>query len=502
MAVLDFPGDMVPLDKEQQGRLRRDLHPAQLLLVCLNDICPRGPPPKPPSDSSPNPNQSPEESFHTFVNKLAQILDFEPKGNTITALTVILLDAKVTYVFASNQRGPGALNNARKCLKEVLDILKSNIEATSKAPDHVIEKRLMDKILWWNKVRVRSYLTALSKELQTCMGRCDNTQEGTKAKQALADLASTLPDLNQGGQKTEIYIEATVQCIKAIQANRNSPLQRYISARSAEDHNMGKGGSWSNLQHAAGRLLSYQYAVEVLVHAHHMWADTDLFRDFEIESIRSSKPYPADANLLNPTPETAELILNRAPGTEVHKQELKQSAVELEKYHLKKHFQSRWEAQAQAEKGMRRIVHAEILLHSWLLATEGGVRSHRFFQGWQYIGTSKPPCRMCTEYFTTVISTPVQFRAPHPNSYLNFRLPDPYVDGKQKGKEQREKQARQKWCEDLGKMKAGVYAAVARVLREKVAEWKRFDSNTYTDRVRSVRGDGGDVALLTSWLGR
>jgi len=203
MAVLDFPGDMVPLDKDQQGKLRKDLHPAQLLLVCLNDICPRGPPPK-PSDPPPNLYQSPEEMFHTLVNKLAQILDFEPKGDTITAMAVILFEGKVTYVFASNQRGPNAMKNARKGLEDVLNILKANLEAPSKEPDHVIEQRLMDKVLWWNKVRVRSYLTALSIELEKCMPRCDiSTPDGKAARGALGDLAKTLPDLKMGGQKTE-----------------------------------------------------------------------------------------------------------------------------------------------------------------------------------------------------------------------------------------------------------------------------------------------------------
>jgi hypothetical protein len=82
--------------------------------------------------------------FHTFANNLAQILDFEPKGDTVTALAVIFFDAKVTYVFASNQRGPNVLKNARKGLEEVL---KTNLEASSKEPDRVIEQRLMNKIL-------------------------------------------------------------------------------------------------------------------------------------------------------------------------------------------------------------------------------------------------------------------------------------------------------------------------------------------------------------------
>ncbi|KAK1753258.1 hypothetical protein QBC47DRAFT_388083 [Echria macrotheca] len=500
MSVLDIPGEIVPLDKEQQGKLRRDFHPAELLLVCLNQICPRGPQQK-PADSPPNPNQSSEELFHTLLNKLSQVLDFESKGNTITSMTVVKYEEKFTYVFASNQRKTPALKKAREGLSEILNILKSNLEASSKEPDTVIEERLMHKILWWNHVRVRSYLQFLSKELQRCMERCDSTPDATAAKEGLAKLAQSLPDLTDSKEKSDAYIQATARCIQAIQANRNTPLQKYISARSADDHNkLIKGGSWSNLQHVAGRLLSYRYAVEVLVHAHHTWAETDLFRDFEIKSVRSSEPYPAEANLLNAVPETADLILNRAPGSDKNRQALKKNAADLEKYELNKHLEQLWAAKAQ--EGMRPIVHCEILLHSWLLSTDGGVQSHRFFQGWRYIGTSKPLCRMCTEYFTA-ISTPVQFRAGHPNSYLNFRLPDPYVSPKQNGKVQRQKEARQRWCEDLGKMKGRVYASVAKVLEEKVAEWKRFDSNTYTDRVKSVNGDGGagDVGLLARFLG-
>lgn len=194
MAVLDFPGDIVPLDKDQRGKLRTFLHPAQLLLVCLNDVCPRGPPQK-PSEPPPDHNQSPEEMFHTFVNKLAQVLNFDTNGDTVTALAVILHNGKTTYVFASNNRSKVPLNNARKGLADILNILKSNLEATPKEPDHVIERRLMDKIPWWNKIRLRTYLNTLAKELQTSMNRCDtSTVEGTAAKNGLSKMAGTLPD--------------------------------------------------------------------------------------------------------------------------------------------------------------------------------------------------------------------------------------------------------------------------------------------------------------------
>jgi len=174
-----------------------------------------------------------------------------------------------------------------------------------------------------------------------------------------------------------------IHTIRTVQSLQNTTLHRYISARAAEDHTMAKGGSWSVLKHVTGRLLSYQYAVEVLVHAHHIWANTDLFHDFEIESVRSSSPYTVTKDLLNPTPESAEMILNRAPGTSKRKEDMKIQAKELEKYSLGSAFHELWLKQVKGET--EQIVHAEILLHSWLMTTEGGVHKTRFFQGWQYI---------------------------------------------------------------------------------------------------------------------
>jgi hypothetical protein len=113
--------------------------------------------------------------FQTLVNKLAQICDFEPKGNTVTALTVIWYNGRVCYVLASNRRGGGALKNARAGLNAVLGILKANLEASARVSDEEMEKRLLREILSWNNVRVRSYLISLSRELQVCMKRCDTS---------------------------------------------------------------------------------------------------------------------------------------------------------------------------------------------------------------------------------------------------------------------------------------------------------------------------------------
>ncbi|KAL2126462.1 hypothetical protein VTI74DRAFT_856 [Chaetomium olivicolor] len=369
--------------------------------------------------------------FHTFVNKFAQICDFEPKGNTVSAIAIIWQDGRICYVASSNRGTRGRLKNARAALTAVLGILKSNLEAKTSESDEVMKGRLVREVLRWNSVRVRSYLTSLSKASQACMKRCDDSHpDGMSARKALEKWACDLPDTNQDGQKSENYIGSTMHCIKTLHENRKSPLQRYIQARAVEDDKMATGGCWSTLRHAAGRLLSYQYAVQTLVHAHRIWADTDLFRDFDVKSLRSSGSYPAQA--LDLKPETAEAVINRAPG--------------------------------------------------------GPSRT----QSWRYIGSSKLICRLCQHYFN-VIATPVRFRSGHLNTYLNWRLPDIYVDEGDEGSIERE---RKTWYEVLGQMKGQVYAAVARVLEEKVSDRKPHDSNTHTDRITGA----GDPNHLANWI--
>lgn len=283
----------------------------------------------------------------------------------------------------------------------------------------------------------------------------------------------------------QVDINSTMQCIETINNNRTSPLQNYIGARAVEDNNLAKGGCWATLQHAAGRLLSYRYAAQTLVHAHRIWADTELFRDFDIECLRSSNSYPKDA--LNSKPETAQSILNRMPGCSPERREVyKQQAADLQRYNLDARVEQQWNTKLEP------IVHAEMLLHDWLSRTEGGTQPGRFFQGWQYIGTSKPVCRLCQEYFN-VIATPVQFRSGHPNLYLNWKLPDMYVD---RDDEASAEAARKAWNRVLDGMKSRIYAMVVYILKEKVSESKPNDSNTFTDRITGA----GDVSHLANWL--
>lgn len=120
-----------------------------------------------------------------------------------------------------------------------------------------------------------------------------------------------------------------------------------------------------------------------------------------------------------------------------------------------------------------------MILHDWLSRTPGGLQPSRFFEGWQYIGTSKPVCRLCRYYFD-IIATPVHFRDGHPNSYVNWRLPDVRP---QSNKPQDMQQASNDWCKIMDQIKTKVYADLRRVLEEQKTDQKVNDSNTYTDRL-------------------
>ena len=78
--------------------------------------------------------------------------------------------------------------------------------------------------------------------------------------------------------------------------------------------------------------------------------------------------------------------------------------------------------QAYDSKCFETIVHAEVLLHSWLKSQEGGFRTVKFFNNWAYIGVSKPVCKLC-DYSLKQYSNEIEVRESHGNLFLSWRFP-------------------------------------------------------------------------------
>jgi hypothetical protein len=168
---LENPGTSVPLGANQRRRAKEFYYPL-LFLDSVQDCCQHAIARK-VADAPQNPNQSFEADFRTLVNKLAHICDYQPGGDTITALVVLAFDGRIVYAFASNSRKRPNLIQTKNDLTSVLNILKANLEAETKESDQGLFHRLLRQTLPLNTVRVQMYPTHLNKYLQACVRVCE-----------------------------------------------------------------------------------------------------------------------------------------------------------------------------------------------------------------------------------------------------------------------------------------------------------------------------------------
>jgi hypothetical protein len=152
--------------------LRNRFFPPLLLLKSLNEVGRRDANKK-EADAPLNRNQTPEEKFRIFVNKLAQICEYRPKGSTITACTVLVqTNGRILYLFASNGRSPKEIRKTLEDVKSVLNMLRSSILSKERESDDVLHDHLLRQVLSVNHVRITSYLVELTAQLQKCIEAC------------------------------------------------------------------------------------------------------------------------------------------------------------------------------------------------------------------------------------------------------------------------------------------------------------------------------------------
>jgi len=284
----------------------------------------------------------------------------------------------------------------------------------------------------------------------------------------------------------DAVLDHTEELINALQSLQKPAMALFL-LKKASDDKAGNTEPWRDLQHRSSRLLAYTRAVEALWDSGCMWPR--LFGIFEVtcipSSIRSSNP-------LNASPQTASEILTRMIPSSV---ETKSRYLDLAKtmqqnFDLDKVIKDEW-----TRNSFRPIVHAEILVYSWLEKT-GGTRPERFFNNWRYIGCSKPACKLCHSYFSSHPSG-VQIRGTHGNLYRNWRMPD-YADiyGVRTKEE-----ALTKRHEILQGIMGNLRQCVLRTLSEKTTDSRPCDSNTissFTRNVGHISVGGQDQNLFVS----
>ncbi|KAJ4397232.1 hypothetical protein N0V93_001456 [Gnomoniopsis smithogilvyi] len=439
-----------------RGKLRMRFYEPLMLLqaatqACMHNLAPRIPEPSPDRF-----NQSEEQLFHDFMNKMAQICDTRPGGSTVTAVAALSYPDGVQYRFASNQRSKGDLDQMEIFVTEILQTLQDWTEETSL----LVKTRVLRKVIAFTRPRLRGYVKAVATFSDECLRAGDLVPEVAQALKMLQEISS---DANGPDLEEEAFFR---NCAKLMMKIRKlSKSNTYKTFRDKANSNLaGQTNPWAEMRHAAGRLLSYFEGVQTLLEAREQTKWAQLFYDFKVECIASSQPHPNPIVGRRKNVTAAEILGRMTPSYEKSKLAgFQASAEELQQFGLDENIRK----QAN-NKGFQPIVHAEVLVH----ASIHDLPDQRYFGGWRYVGTSKPTCRLCDYYFRALVRTTgdfVQVRQSHGNLYPNWRAPD--VSANANGTvDERES--------ILNDMIVSVRQDAYRTLQDKTGEKKRHDSNT------------------------
>ncbi|KAF5584020.1 uncharacterized protein FSUBG_12934 [Fusarium subglutinans] len=223
---------------------------------------------------------------------------------------------------------------------------------------------------------------------------------------------------------------------------------------------------WSDFVHVAGRLLTYKRAVDLMDLVAKIWPQ--LFSNIQVCMIPSSSTVPG---VLPTNPWTAAQIMRKMTSDESLLGRFAAQLGSLSVHDIDVKVSELWRS------APKPLVHAEVLVHDWLENTEGGIRPERFFNRWKFIGSSKPPCKLCS-YFFDEYPTDVQVRPSHQNAYFTWRMPDVY--------EYQGEESIRKRMLVMDSIKTRIRADVMRILSEKLADGRTHDSSAYISLWRGI----------------
>ena len=259
--------------------------------------------------------------------------------------------------------------------------------------------------------------------------------------------------------KNRLVTQHCESLIQSINRLHQSEVHEFICNRTKEGK-IDESEKWSEFRHAAGRLHSYLRAAKLLVSLPKQWPE--LFDSPKVSYISSSIPDRCPfRGKRRPSSLTAGAIIGRMTSSLGKQKEYMAHADEMQKFGLDETLRRKAEM-------LKPFVHAEVLL---LQSIESDLGTHhsKFFNGYKYIGSSKPTCRLCYYYFS-VHPSGVEVRQTHRNLYPSWRLPDVYEDEGPVVEENRK--------DLMNKVLSLIRTDTFRVLKEKLAEGRRHDSNT------------------------
>ena len=277
--------------------------------------------------------------------------------------------------------------------------------------------------------------------------------------------------------------------LQTIHLHHEPTLEDYMKQKTRGDNNV-VDSPWNDVRHALGRLLSYFIAIKVLITARKHWPQ--LFVDFEVTAIPSSQPQSDPPDIRR----NASGIIQRMSRSKEIADAYKSHAKHLQAFKLDDLIKERAKPSY-----FRPIVHAEVNLLASVLASQAAAEREgedplRFFREAEfgaYIGSSKPTCLLCHQYFAAHPSR-VRCRETHGNLYVNWRAPDvAEEDGPA---------AAQERCDILEAMVKEVRGEATRAIRDRTYTRRKHDSwdtptNPLSTTVGGSVGRGGADELAS-----
>ncbi|KAI1025261.1 hypothetical protein LB504_009987 [Fusarium proliferatum] len=389
------------------------------------------------------------KAFQFYVNKLAQVCDNERGGNTISALAILQGSLGPHYVFGSNCKDARGLKTTKSFVQALLDLAGKNPENLNNG---ALVKRVLWLILAFNLPRLAEYLKHLSEAVQECLESCKRKKED-----------ETISDCET--------------LIKAITSLEQADINTMISQR-AKDAEMTRSEPWCKLRHFLGRWLSYRKAALAIVAVSERWPE--LFLDFEITMVPSGSRLP---NPILRSDLTSAIILKNIVAEEKSQgSQLLQETENLKQMGIDDILRA-----SQISRRFKPVLHAEVLVHEHLLKS-GQTAAECYWNRWNYIGSSKPTCRLCHYYFEALQEDKPGVRPTHGNMYRNWRLPECHND-KSLGITQDEL---------LNKLAQRLRTDVIETLKEKKIGRKARDSNTYSSFPDVLQKDDNSSVSIDS----
>lgn len=118
-----------------------------------------------------------EQRFQSFVCKLANVCDNVKGGTTVTSFAVLQHEARVLYVFGSNQLSFSSLQKTEEFVTKLLNLV-ANADDDEESIVH-LKKEVLKHIFVFNRLRVQIYVRHLREHVEACLKACQGQNSET-----------------------------------------------------------------------------------------------------------------------------------------------------------------------------------------------------------------------------------------------------------------------------------------------------------------------------------